>query len=122
LKGESEPRSQDVYLNQERGAVLSVAIRFLVKIAASSVNTVDTMIRKMGKDLPLSPDTPAILGMDFAGTVEAVGDGVKDYSIGDEIYGKGRSLTTQSNSSDIRNIVVLILGSTGSFIVLMKML
>ncbi len=59
----------------------------LVKIAASSVNTVDTMIRKMGKDLPLSPDTPAILGMDFAGTVEAVGDGVKDYSIGDEIYG-----------------------------------
>ena len=59
----------------------------LVKIAASSVNTVDTMIRSMGKDLPLSPDTPAILGMDFAGKVEAVGDGVKDYSIGDEIYG-----------------------------------
>lgn len=59
----------------------------LVKIAASSVNTVDTMIRNMGKDLPLSPDTPAILGMDVAGTVEAVGDGVKDYSVGDEVYG-----------------------------------
>ncbi|GJL51607.1 zinc-dependent alcohol dehydrogenase family protein [Candidatus Nitrospira salsa] len=59
----------------------------LVKIAASSVNTVDTMIRKMGKELPLSPDTPAILGMDFAGTIEAVGQGVQDYSIGDEVYG-----------------------------------
>ena len=59
----------------------------LVKIAASSVNTVDTMIRNMGKDLPLSPDTPAILGMDFAGTVESVGEGVKGYSIGDEVYG-----------------------------------
>ena len=59
----------------------------LVKIAASSVNTVDTMIRKMGKELPLSPSTPAILGMDFAGTIEAVGHGVKDYSIGDEVYG-----------------------------------
>ncbi|QDV40857.1 Zinc-type alcohol dehydrogenase-like protein [Stieleria neptunia] len=59
----------------------------LVKIAASSVNTVDTMIRKMGKELPLSPDTPAILGMDFAGTVEAVGDGVTEYSVGDEVYG-----------------------------------
>ena len=59
----------------------------LVKIAASSVNTVDTMIRKMGKELPLSPDTPAILGMDFAGTVEAVGDGVEGYSAGDEVYG-----------------------------------
>ncbi|TWU08964.1 Zinc-type alcohol dehydrogenase-like protein [Symmachiella macrocystis] len=59
----------------------------LVKIAASSVNTVDTMIRKMGQELPLAPQTPAILGMDFAGTVEAVGDGVQDYSIGDEVYG-----------------------------------
>ncbi|MEO0836634.1 MAG: zinc-dependent alcohol dehydrogenase family protein [Cyanobacteria bacterium J06642_3] len=59
----------------------------LIKIAASSVNTVDTMIRKMGKELPLSPDTPAILGMDFAGTVEAVGEGVATYSVGDEVYG-----------------------------------
>lgn len=59
----------------------------LVKIAASSVNTVDTMIRRMGKDLPLSPATPAILGMDFAGTIEAVGDGVEGYSTGDEVYG-----------------------------------
>lgn len=59
----------------------------LVKIAASSVNTVDTMIRTMGKDLPISPDTPAILGMDFAGTVEAVGEGVTDYTAGDEVYG-----------------------------------
>ena len=59
----------------------------LVKIAASSVNTVDTMIRTMGKELPLSPDTPAILGMDFAGTVEAVGDGVEGHAVGDEVYG-----------------------------------
>lgn len=59
----------------------------MVKIAASSVNTVDTMIRKMGAELPLSPETPAILGMDFAGTVEAVGGGVKHFSIGDEVYG-----------------------------------
>jgi NADPH2:quinone reductase len=59
----------------------------LIRIAASSVNTVDTMIRRMGKALPLSPDTPAILGMDFAGTVEAVGDGVTAYAVGDEVYG-----------------------------------
>ncbi len=58
-----------------------------VRIAASSVNTVDTMIRSMGKDLELSPDTPAILGMDFAGTVEAVGDGVDAFAVGDEVYG-----------------------------------
>ena len=59
----------------------------LIKIAASSVNTVDTMIRRLGADLPLSPVPPAILGMDFAGTVEAVGDEVSGYSVGDEVYG-----------------------------------
>lgn len=59
----------------------------LVKIAATSVNTVDTMIRTMGAELPLSPELPALLGMDFAGTVEAVGDGVENFSIGDEVYG-----------------------------------
>jgi len=59
----------------------------LVKIAASSVNTVDTMIRKMGKDLPLSPDTPALLGMDFAGIVEEVGEGAEGFTVGDEVYG-----------------------------------
>lgn len=59
----------------------------LIRIAASSVNTVDTMIRRMGEALPLSPKTPAILGMDFAGTVEVVGDGVEGYAAGDEVYG-----------------------------------
>ena len=59
----------------------------LVKIAASSVNTVDSMIRTMGKDLPLSPDEPALLGMDFAGTVEQVGEDVQGFAVGDEVYG-----------------------------------
>ena len=59
----------------------------LVKIVASSVNTVDTMIKNMGKDLPLSPDAPAILGMDFAGIIEKIGDGVEGFSVGDEVYG-----------------------------------
>lgn len=59
----------------------------VVRVAATSVNTVDTMIRQMGKDLPLSPDLPAVLGMDFAGTIEAVGEGATDFAPGDEVYG-----------------------------------
>lgn len=60
----------------------------VVRIAATSVNTVDTMIRVMGQEqLPFAPDLPAILGMDFAGTVEAVGEGVTEFSVGDEVYG-----------------------------------
>lgn len=59
----------------------------LVKIAATSVNTVDTMIREMGADLPIAPALPALLGMDFSGTVEEVGEGVTNYTVGDEVYG-----------------------------------
>lgn len=59
----------------------------LIQVAASSVNTVDTMIREMGEALPLSPKLPALLGMDFAGTVTAVADDVSNFSVGDEVYG-----------------------------------
>lgn len=59
----------------------------VVRVAATSVNTVDTMIRQMGKDLALSPELPAVLGMDFAGTIEAVGEGVTHFVPGDEVYG-----------------------------------
>ncbi|WP_251359184.1 zinc-dependent alcohol dehydrogenase family protein [Kangiella sp. TOML190] len=59
----------------------------VVKVAATSVNTVDTMIRQMGTDLPFAPELPAILGMDFAGTVVNVGEGVSGFNIGDEVYG-----------------------------------
>lgn len=55
----------------------------VVKVAATSVNTVDTMIRSMGAELPLSPALPAVLGMDFAGTVVALGDGVTNFALGD---------------------------------------
>ena len=66
----------------------------IVRIAATSVNTVDTMIRTMGQDdLPLSPDLPAVLGMDFAGTIEDVGEGVTNFVPGDEIYGCAGGLT-----------------------------
>ncbi|WP_111980391.1 zinc-dependent alcohol dehydrogenase family protein [Algibacillus agarilyticus] len=60
----------------------------VVKVAATSINTVDTMIRQMGEDIaPLAPALPGVLGMDFAGTVESVGEGVTDYAVGDEVYG-----------------------------------
>ena len=59
----------------------------LVKVAASSVNPVDYKIRELGDNLPFAPSLPAVLGMDFAGTVEAVGEGVENFQVGDEIYG-----------------------------------
>lgn len=70
----------------------------LVNIKASSVNTVDTMIREMGKDLPFAPPLPAVLGMDFAGIVEAVGEGVTQFSVGDEVYGCAGGLADLSGT------------------------
>ncbi|MCV2403546.1 zinc-dependent alcohol dehydrogenase family protein [Marinomonas sp. C2222] len=60
----------------------------VVKVAASSVNPVDYKIREFGANFPFAPKLPeAILGMDFAGVVDAVGDDVTDYKVGDEVYG-----------------------------------
>lgn len=59
----------------------------VVRVVASSVNPVDYKIRELGEALPFSPKLPAILGMDFAGIVETVGEGVTDYHVGDEVYG-----------------------------------
>ena len=76
------------FVAAERDMPKAAAGEVLVKVAATSVNTVDTMIRQLGKaQLPLSPDLPAILGMDFSGTIEAVGEGVNGFEVGDDIYG-----------------------------------
>lgn len=65
---------------------LAGADQVLVKIAASGVNPIDFMIRK-GQAPYAMPDLPAILGTDLAGVVEAVGDGVTRFKVGDEVYG-----------------------------------
>lgn len=62
----------------------------IVRVAASSVNTIDMMIRQSGADLPFAPQLPGVLGMDFAGTIEAVGEDVTEYKVGDEVYGCAR--------------------------------
>jgi len=49
------------------------------------VNPVDTKIRANGG--ALAPSLPAILGMDVAGVVEAVGAGVTGFAVGDAVYG-----------------------------------
>lgn len=58
----------------------------LVRVQASGVNPLDTKIRA-GQASHARQPLPAILGMDLAGTVEAVGDGVAAFHLGDEVYG-----------------------------------
>ncbi|HEX8018456.1 zinc-dependent alcohol dehydrogenase family protein [Mucilaginibacter sp.] len=58
----------------------------LVRIVASGVSVLDNKIRT-GKGGHAKQPLPAILGMDFAGIVEAVGTGVTRFKAGDEVYG-----------------------------------
>src|ERR1700759_2007065 len=58
----------------------------LVTVRASAVNPLDLKI-KAGKAAHAEPRLPAILGIDMAGVVEAVGEGVDSFSVGDEVYG-----------------------------------
>ncbi|MBN7807847.1 zinc-dependent alcohol dehydrogenase family protein [Agrobacterium rubi] len=58
----------------------------LIRIAASGLNPIDTKI-KAGAAPYAMPELPAVLGTDMAGTVEAVGEGVSGFAVGDEVYG-----------------------------------
>ncbi|MEB3214333.1 MAG: zinc-dependent alcohol dehydrogenase family protein [Leptolyngbyaceae bacterium] len=57
----------------------------LIRVAATSVNPVDVKIRS-GAVAEIAPAFPAVLHGDVAGVIEAVGDGVDQFSIGDEVY------------------------------------
>jgi NADPH:quinone reductase-like Zn-dependent oxidoreductase len=58
----------------------------LVRIRASGVNPLDTKIRA-GQAAHAKQPLPAVLGLDMAGVVEEVGDGVTAFKRGDEVYG-----------------------------------
>jgi NADPH2:quinone reductase len=58
----------------------------LVRIKASGVNPLDTKIRA-GNAAHARVELPAILGMDMAGVVEAVGPEVTSFHPGEEVYG-----------------------------------
>lgn len=56
----------------------------LVKVHATSVNPVDYKIRRAGSWAGVKP--PAVIGYDVSGVVEAVGQAVRDFRVGDEVY------------------------------------
>jgi NADPH2:quinone reductase len=58
----------------------------LVRIAATGLNPLDAKIRA-GQAAHAKHPLPLVLGIDLAGTVEAVGPGVTGFDVGDEIYG-----------------------------------
>ena len=61
-----------------------------VKIHAASINPIDVYIR--GGMVPASLPRPFVPGCDFAGVVDALGNGVTKWRIGDRVWGSNQGL------------------------------
>ena len=59
----------------------------LVKLAAASINPADWKIGEGALRGMIDFPLPLIPGMDFSGTVIALGSGVSDFSVGDRVFG-----------------------------------
>jgi NADPH:quinone reductase len=58
-----------------------------VRVRASSLNGFDVAMARGFLKGFMEHDFPAILGRDFAGTVDQVGDGVTGFAVGDDVFG-----------------------------------
>lgn len=67
----------------------------LVRVKAISVNPVDTKVRMRRQG---TAEAPVILGWDAAGVVEAVGEKVTTFKVGDEVYYAGSLVRLGTNA------------------------
>lgn len=79
----SEPGGPEVLTPGSRPVPDAGDGEVLIKVAAAGINRPDVMQRK-GMYAP-PPGAPDIPGLEVAGTVAAVGDGVTDWSVGDTV-------------------------------------
>lgn len=59
----------------------------LVRVVGSSVNGFDIAVASGGLEGLMEHRYPVVLGKDFAGTVEALGDGATGFASGDRVFG-----------------------------------
>lgn len=64
----------------------------LVRVSAASINPLDKMTRDGEFKRIIKRKTPFVLGHDLAGVVIEVGADVRDFKVGDEVYGRPRDL------------------------------
>src|SRR4051812_36714548 len=62
----------------------------LVKVRAAALNPIDTYVRAGVVNMPLPK--PFVTGTDLAGQVEALGPGVRQFKLGDRVWGSNQGL------------------------------
>lgn len=63
-----------------------------VKVYAASVNPFDVKVRDGVMKDSIQINLPIVIGGDVAGVVKALGEGVSEFNIGDEVYGQANAL------------------------------
>ena len=98
----NEQSLQDVELPKPKASGRDL----LVKINAVGVNPVDTKVRKPKDKIETSPK---VLGWDACGIVEAIGDKVSKFNVGDKVYYAG-DITRQGCNAEYQLIDERIVG------------
>lgn len=75
----------------------------VVGVGAAAVNPIDLYIRSGVVAMPLG--YPFVVGCDLAGTVEAVGPGVKRFKAGDRVWGSNQGLLGRQGVTATRAVV-----------------
>jgi NADPH:quinone reductase len=99
---------QDSFMAFETERPRPTARELLVKIDAVSVNPVDFKIRE-GSAKNTVLETPKIIGWDAVGTVEAIGNEVSLFKVGDKVFYAG-DLTKQGSNAEYQVIDERIVG------------
>ena len=99
---------KDSFIELETQKPIPGANDLLVKIEAVSVNPVDFKIRQ-GSAKNTVLETPKIIGWDAVGTVEAIGENVKLFKVGDAVYYAG-DITKQGSNAEYQIVDERIVG------------
>ncbi|MCD0476522.1 zinc-binding alcohol dehydrogenase family protein [Flavobacterium sp. EDS] len=99
---------QDSFIEFEAVKPIPEANDLLVKINAISVNPVDFKIRQ-NSAVNTVLESPKIIGWDAVGVVEAVGERVNLFKVGDEVYYAG-DITKQGSNAEYQIIDERIVG------------
>jgi NADPH2:quinone reductase len=100
--------AQDSFIEFETVKPIPGPNDLLVKINAISVNPVDFKIRQ-NSAVNTVLETPKIIGWDAVGIVEAIGESVNLFKVGDEVYYAG-DITKQGSNAEYQIIDQRIVG------------
>ena len=84
--GQKSLDERDAFVLSESATPIPQGRDLLVRIKAIAINPVDSKIRQRASTVQ---HPPLILGWDASGMVEAIGDEVTEYRVGDEVFYAG---------------------------------